>query len=384
VLFDAVKICKNSRMPEKAKDLGKRLLDAAGVPINSSEPWSLHVHDERLWDRAVAEQQLGLGEAYLDGWWDCERLDVLLTKVLDYDIQKQLRLGPKIVATAAKSWVLNRQTKARATNNARHHYDIGNDLYERMLDKRMVYSCGYWASAQNLDDAQEAKLDLICRKLHLEKGMTLLDIGCGWGGLLQFAAEHYGVTGVGISPAINQVDLARERCSGLPITIHQMDYRDLTGSFDRIVSVGMMEHVGPKNLKTFFQTCDRLLADDGMMLHHTIGSLISKQHTDAFFDKYIFPGGVLPSLAQFSKSAESHWVIEDVHNFGPDYDKTLLAWNENISSRWSEIPQYDERFQRMWHYYLMASAAGFRARSLQLWQIVMRRKGVADRYQPVR
>jgi cyclopropane-fatty-acyl-phospholipid synthase len=183
---------------------------------------------------------------------------------------------------------------------------------------------------------------------------------------------------------MNQVDLARERCSGLPITIHQMDYRDLTGTFDRIVSVGMMEHVGPKNLKTFFQTCDRLLADDGMMLHHTIGSLISKQHTDPFFDKYIFPGGVLPSLAQFSKSAESHWVIEDVHNFGPDYDKTLLAWNENISSRWSEIPQYDERFQRMWHYYLMASAAGFRARSLQLWQIVMRRKGVAERYQPVR
>lgn len=342
------------------------------------------MHDDRLWDRAVAEQQLGLGEAFMDGWWDCERVDVLLTKVLDYDIQKQLRLGPKIAATAAKSWLLNRQTKARASNNARHHYDIGNDLYQRMLDKRMVYSCGYWDSAQNLDDAQEAKLDLICRKLHLEKGMTLLDIGCGWGGLLQFAAERYGVTGVGISPAMNQVDLARERCSGLPITIHQMDYRDLTGTFDRIVSVGMMEHVGPKNLKTFFQTCDRLLADDGMMLHHTIGSLISKQHTDPFFDKYIFPGGVLPSLAQFSKSAESHWVIEDVHNFGPDYDKTLLAWNENISSRWSEIPQYDERFQRMWHYYLMASAAGFRARSLQLWQIVMRRKGVAERYQPVR
>jgi cyclopropane-fatty-acyl-phospholipid synthase len=280
--------------------------------------------------------------------------------------------------------MLNRQTKSKASNNASHHYDIGNDLYERMLDKRMVYSCGYWHTAQSLDDAQEQKLDLICRKLHLEPGMTLLDIGCGWGGLLRFAAERYGVMGVGISPAINQVDLARERCSGLPITIHQMDYRDLSGSFDRIVSVGMMEHVGPKNLKTFFDTCDGLLDANGMMLHHTIGSLISKQHTDAFFDKYIFPGGVLPSLAQFSKSAESHWVIEDVHNFGPDYDKTLMAWSNNIAGRWNEIPHYDQKFQRMWHYYLMASAAGFRARSLQLWQIVMRRKGVAARYQPVR
>ncbi len=375
---------KNNLMAERAQELATRLLDAAGIPLNSSEPWSIQVNDQRLWDRAVAEQQLGFGEAYMEGWWDCQQLDVLLTKLLELDVQKQLRFGPKLAATAAKSWMLNRQTKSKASNNASHHYDIGNDLYERMLDKRMVYSCGYWHTAQSLDDAQEQKLDLICRKLHLEPGMTLLDIGCGWGGLLRFAAERYGVMGVGISPAINQVDLARERCSGLPITIHQMDYRDLSGSFDRIVSVGMMEHVGPKNLKTFFDTCDGLLDANGMMLHHTIGSLISKQHTDAFFDKYIFPGGVLPSLAQFSKSAESHWVIEDVHNFGPDYDKTLMAWSNNIAGRWNEIPHYDQKFQRMWHYYLMASAAGFRARSLQLWQIVMRRKGVAARYQPVR
>jgi len=375
---------KNGGMSERARDLALGLLDAAGIPVNSSELWSLHVHDERLWDRAIAEQQLGLGEAYMDGWWDCERVDMLLTKLLDFDVQRHLKLRPKLVVTAAKSWMLNRQTKAKAQNNAQHHYDIGNDLYERMLDKRMVYSCAYWNVATNLDDAQEAKLDLICRKLGLQPGMKVLDIGCGWGGLLRFAAEKYGVEGVGISPAINQVEIARERCANLPITIHEMDYRDLQGQFDRIVSVGMMEHVGPKNLKTFFDTCDRLLVKDGMMLHHTIGSLISKQHTDAFFDKYIFPGGVLPSLAQFSKAAEPHWVIEDVHNFGPDYDKTLLAWNDNISSRWWEIPSYDERFQRMWHYYLMGSAAGFRARSLQLWQIVMRRRGTADKYQTVR
>ncbi len=371
-------------MTQRARDLALSLLDAAGISVNGPEPWSLRVHDERLWDRAIAEQQLGFGEAYMDGWWDCDRVDMLLTKLLDFDVQRQLKVRPKLMVTAAKSWMINRQTKSKATNNAQHHYDIGNDLYERMLDKRMVYSCAYWDGAHNLDDAQEAKLDLICRKLQLQPGMRLLDIGCGWGGLLHFAAERYGIEGVGISPARNQVDIATTRCEGMPIAIHEMDYRDLQGQFDRIVSVGMMEHVGPKNLKTFFDTCDRLLHKDGMMLHHTIGSLISKQHTDPFFDKYIFPGGVLPSLAQFSRAAEPYWVIEDVHNFGPDYDKTLLAWNENISSRWSEIPAYDERFQRMWHYYLMGSAAGFRARSLQLWQIVMRRRGTDDKYQSVR
>lgn len=377
---DPAKMRKTTLMSERARDLAMSLLEAAGIPVNSSEQWSLHVHDERLWDRAIAEQQLGLGEAYMDGWWDSDRVDMLLTKILDFDVQSHLKLRPKLAITAAKSWMLNRQTKDKAKDNAQHHYDIGNDLYERMLDKRMVYSCAYWNTANNLDEAQEAKLDLICQKLHLKPGMRVLDIGSGWGGFLRYAAERYGVEGVGISPAVNQVELARERCDGLPVTIHQMDYRDLQGQFDRIVSVGMMEHVGPKNLKTFFDTCDRLLKSDGMMLHHTIGSLITKQHTDAFFDKYIFPGGVLPSLSQFSKAAEPHWVIEDVHNFGPDYDKTLLAWNDNISARWSEIPSYDERFQRMWHYYLMASAAGFRARSLQLWQIVMRRRGSAPKY----
>jgi cyclopropane-fatty-acyl-phospholipid synthase len=371
-------------MSTRARDLAVSLLSAADIPLNSSEPWSIHVHDERLWDRVIAEQQLGLGEAYMDGWWDCERMDMFLTKLLDYDVQSHMKIGPKLVMTASKSWLLNRQTKSKAKNNAQHHYDIGNDLYERMLDTRMVYSCAYWDTASNLDEAQEAKLDLICRKLQLKPGMRLLDIGCGWGGLLRFAAERYGVEGVGISPAVNQVELARQRCEGLPITIHQMDYRDLKGNFDRVVSVGMMEHVGPKNLKTFISTCDALLSPGGMMLHHTIGSLITKQHTDAFFDKYIFPGGVLPSIAQFSRAVEPHWVIEDLHNFGPDYDKTLLAWNQNISARWHEIPTYDERFQRMWHYYLMASAAGFRARSLQLWQIVLRRRGVADKYYSVR
>ena len=320
----------------------------------------------------------------MDGWWESDRVDELLTRIIAGDLLRDIRPTPKMAAIALQASLVNRQTKGRAAANARHHYNIGNDLYERMLDPRMVYSCAYWEHADNLTDAQTDKLDLICRKLHLEEGMTILDIGCGWGGFLAFAAERYGVRGVGISPASNQVEVATRRAAGLPIDIRQMDYREVSGTFDRIVSVGMMEHVGPKNLKTFFDTCGRLLAPNGMMLHHTIGSLISKQHSDPFFDRYIFPGGVLPSLAQFNRAAEPDWVVEDVHNFGPDYDRTLMAWHANCEATWGEIPQYDERFRRMWRFYLLGSAAGFRSRSLQLWQIVMRRKGVATRYQPAR
>ena len=192
--------------------------------------------------------------------------------------------------------------------------------------------------------------------------MRLLDIGCGWGGFAYFAATRYDVHVTGISPAIEQVELARTTTAGLRVKIEQADYRDVSGQFDRITSIGMMEHVGPRNLDTFFASCDRLLTHDGMMLHHTIGSNVSKRHTDPWFDKYIFPGGVLPSMAQIASAAEETWSIEDVHNFGPDYDRTLMAWHANISDRWDKIPHYDEQFRRTWEYYLLASAAGFRTR----------------------
>ncbi len=371
-------------MSSGSRQLAERLLGNVGVTIGGDEPTSIRVHDERLWDRVIAQRQLGFGEAYMDGWWECDQMDEMLTRVIAGDLVGQIPKSLHVVAQVLRSNLVNLQTKKRAESNARHHYDIGNDLYQRMLDPRMVYSCAYWQNASTLDDAQVAKLDLICRKLGLEPGMKVLDIGCGWGGFLRYAAETYGVTGVGITPAPQQVSIARERTAHLPIEIRQMDYRDVTGTFDRIVSVGMMEHVGPKNLRAFFDVCNERLAPGGVMLHHLIGGLVSKQHSDPFFDRYIFPGGVLPSMAQFAGASEPDWVIEDVHNFGPDYDRTLMAWHANIESRWNEIPEYDERFRRMWKFYLLGSAAGFRSRSLQLWQFVMRRKGTLARYTPVR
>ena len=369
-----------------SKDIALRLLNQAGIPLNREDiPYSLLVHHEGLWNRIISQKQLGLAEAYMDGWWDCQALDQMLTKLLEIRASEVLRPSLSLAGHAIKSTVLNRQTKNRAARNAKHHYNIGNDLYSRMLDKEMVYSCAYWQDgARDLNSAQQDKLEIICQKLKLEKGMRVLDIGSGWGGFLRYAVKNYKVIGTGISPADNQISLAKEKSKKLDIEFIQQDYRDLTGKYDRIVSIGMMEHVGPKNLKTFFSKCNELLAPGGMMLHHTIASNVSKLVTDPFFDRYIFPGGVLPSLAQIAQAVEQKFVIEDVHNFGPDYDRTLMAWHKNINARWEEIPEYDERFRRMWNYYLLSSAAGFRARHIQLLQLVFRRIEVSPTYRSIR
>ena len=368
-----------------AKTFVLDVLAEVDVEIGGSRPQDIFVHDERFFDRVVADRELGLGESYMDRWWDANQLDAFLSVIVQHDIAKLVRPSASLLVAAARAKVQNRQTLRAASENARAHYDIGNDLYERMLDKRMVYSCGYWRNADDLDSAQEAKLDLICQKLELQSGMRVLDIGCGWGGFAAFAAERYGAQVVGISLAPEQVRVAAEVTDGLEVEIRLADYRDMTGTYDRIVSIGMFEHVGPKNYAQFFHTCDRLLTSDGIMLHHTIGGLESRTSTDAWFDKYIFPGGVLPSIAQIGAASEGGWVIEDLHNFGPDYDRTLMQWHGNISAAWQDLPDYDERFRRMWDYYLLGSAAGFRMRSLQLWQLVFRRsRWSAPFYETVR
>ena len=356
-----------------AEQLGTELLAAAGVEVDGDRPYDIRVHDRRFWDRVLRDRELGLGEAYQDGWWDADRLDEFLARVLAADLRSSIRPSPSLLWNVWRARLVNRQTTDRAARNARHHYDIGNDLYLRMLGDEMVYSCAHWKGADDLAGAQAAKLDLVCRKLLPEPGMRLLDVGCGWGALARHAATHHGVHVTGISPAGEQVDEARRRAGHLPVEFRRQDYREVDGEFDRIVSVGMMEHVGPRNFGAFFDRCRELLVPDGVMLHHTIGSNESKEHTDAWFDRYIFPGGVVPSLEQVAGAAQPHWAVEDVQNLGPDYDRTLLAWHDNIEARWHEVPHYDERFRRTWRYYLLSSAASFRVRNLQLFQVVFRR-----------
>lgn len=362
------------------------LLKKADIKVGGKRPQDIMIHNPALYARVIRDRELGLGESYMDGWWDAPQPDEFITRLLSTDLASRLKLSPSLVASGAASVVSaavrNRQSVKRAKKNAEHHYNIGNDLYEKMLDSRMIYSCGYWKGARTLDQAQENKLDLICRKLQLKKGMTLLDIGCGWGGFAEYAATKYGVKVTGISPASEQVKKAKERTKGLAVTILQKDYRHMTGSFDRIVSIGMLEHVGIKNYPSFFKKCNELLKPGGMMLHHTIGGNHPYNYNEAkWIDKYIFPGGMIPTIPEVVTPAQKYFIVEDVQNFGPDYDKTLMAWHRNFVKHYPKLKDtYDERFYRMWEYYLLMFAAAFRSRSLQLWQFVMTRPEISPRY----
>jgi cyclopropane-fatty-acyl-phospholipid synthase len=352
----------------------KDLLRLADVKVGGSRPQDITVLNNRLYARVLRYRELGLGEAYMDGWWTCKNIDQFITNILNINIREKVKIKPRLVLAAASSALFNTQSIGNAKKNAEYHYNIGNDLYEKMLDKRMVYSCAYWKGASTLDEAQENKLDLICRKLQLKKGMKVLDIGCGWGGFAKFAATKYGADVTGISPALEQVKFAKSVTKGLSVKILQKDYRQISGKFDRIVSIGMLEHVGPKNYKNFFKICDKLLNKHGMMLHHTIAANRPDKYGDPWISKYIFPGGLLPTLAQISQATEKRLIIEDVQNMGPDYDKTLMAWHKNFKKSYKDLrDKYDERFYRMWEYYLLICAAGFRSRQTQLYQIVMRK-----------
>ncbi len=371
---------------EYNKLTAKKLLGLADVKINGDRPWDIQVHDERLYQRVLSQGSLGLGESYMDGWWDSKNIDQLTQRVLMADLKDKVK-GIPVLIIFLKAKLSNLQRKSRAYNIGEAHYDIGNGLYTRMLDKRMNYSCGYWKDAKNLDQAQENKLELICKKLGLEKGMSVLDIGCGWGGFVKYAAEKHGVKAVGITVSKEQVDYAREDCKGLDVKIKLEDYRNLKDKFDRVVSVGMIEHVGYKNYRTFMNVVDNCLKDDGLFLLHTIGGNKSGVIGEPWMHKYIFPDGMLPSPVQISKAIEGLFMIEDWHNFGADYDKTLMAWHANFNKNWPEIkknPKYDERFFRMWNYYILTCAGGFRARHNQLWQIVLSKKGVPGGHESVR
>jgi cyclopropane-fatty-acyl-phospholipid synthase len=361
------------------------IVDSAGITINGDKPSDIIVHNERLYRRVMTGGTLGLGEAYMDGWWDSKRLDEFFYKVISAGGQGKIKLNWTIILSNLFSIILNQQSFRRAFNIGLKHYDLGNDLYKTMLDKRLTYTCAYWKNATTLDQAQENKLDLVCQKLNLKPGQKILDIGCGWGSLAKYAAEKYGVSVVGITVSKQQADLGRRLCAGLPVKIILQDYRKISGLFDHIVSLGMFEHVGPKNYSTYFKIIRRCLKANGLFLLQTIGGNKSSRSGDPWMDKYIFPGGVIPSIKQIGAGAEKLLVMEDWHNFGADYDKTLMAWHKNFNVGWEKIKKnYSQRFFRMWNYYLLSCAGSFRARNIQLWQIVFSKNGVKGGYKSIR
>ena len=361
------------------------LLDGTGIKLNGNNKWDPKIINERFYRRVLTRGSLGLGESYMEGWWDCDQIDGLIDRILKDDVRQKMRANWPVIALTLASILLNRQSGKRAYSIGKSHYDAGNDLYQAMLDKNMVYTCGYWKNAHNLDEAQKAKLDLVCKKIGLKKGDRVLDIGCGWGSFAKFAANKYGASVVGITVSKEQQKLAQDRCQGLPVEIRLQDYRDVNEKFDHIVSLGMIEHVGYKNYKTYFKVANRCLKDNGLFLLHTIGGQKSVKSTDAWIEKYIFTNSMLPSLAQLTKSMEGSFVVEDIENFGADYDKTLMAWFKNFDDAWPRLKdQYDERFYRMWKYYLLSCAGSFRCRKNQLWQIVLSKNGVIGGYHSIR
>jgi len=356
----------------------RELLDSADVQVNGSRPWDLQVHDARLYDRVLRDASLGLGEAYMDGWWDSGAVDQFIDHVLRAHLDRKVQNSTRLAFQVLRARLFNRQSASRAFEVGEKHYDLGNDLYQAMLDKRLNYTCAYWKDAKNLDEAQEAKLELVCRKIGIHPGMRILELGCGWGSFAQYAAEKHGASVLGVTVSKEQVALGMQRCQGLPVELRLQDYRQVKGTYDAVISIGVMEHVGPKNYAEYMRVVDRCLKPDGIAFVHTIGGNASSTTGEPWTDKYIFPNGILPSIAQLGRAMEGTFVMEDWQNFGPYYDPTLMAWHANFEQAWPELKKnYNERFHRMWRYYLLASAGGFRSRNQQLWQFVFTREGSA-------
>lgn len=374
-----------------AKGKITELLVARGISVNGTNPWDIQIKDKRFYSRLIAEGSLGLGESYMDGWWECEKIEEFIARLLNSKPAKHVPINLNLFFYYFVSHIANLQSKRGAMKVVTEHYDIGNDIYERMLGPTMVYTCAYWSGtppAKNLDEAQTAKLDLACRKLGLKKGMRILDVGCGFGAFAKHAAQNYGVEVVGISISKEQIAFAKKHTEGLPVEIRFQDYRDMKGEkeFDRIASFGMIEHVGYRNHRTYFKIMNRLLKDDGLFFLHTIGDAHSTYQLDPWLDKYILPHGNLPSLAQLSSAMERSFIVEDVHNIGADYHQTLMSWFANFDRTWPEISQKygGERFYRMWKYYLLICAGGFLSRRIHLFHFVLSKRGIPGGYKTIR
>ena len=313
-----------------------------------------------------------MGESYMEGWWDSPAVDQMISRMLLADLRTHLKSEWAMVAHVARARLFNLQNIRRSRKSVAQIYDVGSDVYEAMLDERMLYTCGYWREADDLASAQVAKLDLACRKLGLREGMHVLELGCGWGGFAEHAAKHYGARVTGLTISKTQLEFAEKVCQGLPVELRLQDYRDVHGNYDAVVSMGLMEHIGFKNYRRYMEVVKRCLRPGGVALLHTIAGNERRNLIDPWVHRYIFPNALLPTMGQIGEAMEGLLVLEDVHNFGPDYDRTLMAWHRNFEDAWGELePRYDERFYRMWRYYLLISAAGFRARDMQLFQIVM-------------
>jgi cyclopropane-fatty-acyl-phospholipid synthase len=386
LIFFLILLCSFTSLQASPKKIVEETLALADIKINGDRPWDIRVLDDRFYQRIFADGSLGVGESYMEGWWDTPSLDECMTKILQADLENKVNPTWEMRWNYIKAKLFNMQEKGdRSKKVIQEHYELGDNLYENMLGNTLAYTCAYWKDANTLDQAQEKKFDLIARKVNLKPGMKVLDLGCGWGGFSAHIAKNYGVDVIAVNLSPKQCEYARKISAGLPVEVRNQDYRDVVGTFDRIISIGLMEHVGCKNYRGFIALINRCLKDDGLALIHTIGRDTSATTADPWISRYIFPHGHLPSIAQIGQSLEGLFVMEDWHNMSINYDTTLMAWYKNFEKNWPSLKnQYPDPFFRMWKYYLLSCAGGFRSRTLQLWQIVLSKKGVQGGYESIR
>jgi len=395
------------------------LLALADIQMSEEEPsrpWDMQIHNPDFYDRAIRGGTLAVGRSYMEGWWDSEDLTEFFTKVLNARLEDR---GIKALLNAFMAGGLNEEGKATARmmyNAWRHnpqddhgslevgttHYDAGNDLFQKMLGESITYTCGYWQKseqglwekAKTLEEAQYHKLDMICKKLDLQKGDKVLDIGCGFGSFAKFAAENYGVKVVGITISKEQLAFAREYCEGLDVEFVFHDYLNPNkppelAEFDKVVSIGMFEHVGSKNYGNYFQFVDEHLKQGGISLLHTIGSDKESNLVEPWIATYIFPNSNLPTERQIRKARPGHFVEQDFHDFGQgNYDPTLKEWHKNLMAAWDGLSagneKYNEEFRRMFEYYLNGSEALFKSGKGHLYQFVFSKGDLKTPYQIIR
>lgn len=377
-----------------AESFVRKILDESDIEVNGPSPCDIQIHDTRFYNRLMSEGSLGLGESYMDGWWEVKDLEEFLYRIL---VWRHKRFNSPMLRWArmwfdVKRFLFNLQTPLRSKEVIDVHYDLPPDLYQDMLGETMAYSCAYWKDANSLDQAQRNKLDLICRKLELQPSDRVLDLGCGFGSFSRFAAENYGCSIVAVTLSANQAAYAREFCKDFPVDIHVTDYRNVDQysdgrKFNKVASIAMFEAIGRKNFRSHMEIIDKVLPESGIWLLHTIGDNICS--SDPWLEKYIFPNGELPTVGQISKSVLGLFDMEDFHNFGLDYQRTLAEWEVNFRKRWEGIRErnvklYTERFFRMWIYYLNCCQAAFRSRNMLLWQLVMSKAYFSQGYQSVR
>jgi cyclopropane-fatty-acyl-phospholipid synthase len=350
------------------------MLESIGIEVGGAKRHDIQVLDSSFFARVLRDGALGFGESYVDGDWESSALDETLTRLARADLNTFMGNRWHAIPRTLKARLRKMQSKARYVGG--HHCEVRNGLFASMLDEKMIYSCADWRDSEDLDAAQEAKLDLVCRKIGLREGMSVLDLGCGWGSFAKYAAERYGARVKGVTVSKQQVELARYRCAGLPVEILLQDDRTVVGTYDAVISLGSLEYVGSKNYRRHVDLAESCVAPDGIALVHAIGGSRSWKTPAPWNHKYMFPKAALPTVTQLGRAIEGNFVLEDVHNVGPDYDRTLMAWDENVRRAWPDLKAgYGDRFYRMWRYYLCMRAAGFRTRQLQLYELVLTRKG---------